>query len=373
MPSSCDRSARHLLVVAASSILCACTGLPPLTLHGERGADAPSGPKVAALVAHLKCEVNEAANSNQVLPLYDDVPALTRNGQEHLTPDHQAFTLENIFKEIEYIGEATWTLDVTQTGAFSPSAAFSKYYRGAVGLLPATGAVLSVGGNLSEAAHRYITFNGSIDIAWLSTTEPAPFEAIAGPVRPLPEVARPPCSEGSELGGNLGLKETLADGLIAAAMNDISAVTPLEAAAPGTIAGGIAAGPLTIPAANSFGQISTQVDFTINEGVNGGPTWTLGYFNGPGSGSNGLLNYSRQVKDTLVVTFVPVCIRQKYWTDNTAPPYGYLPKTVEGTPRWSELLPPCGGIGYPQARQNASTTALQQNELILLRNALQLR
>jgi hypothetical protein len=67
--------------------------------------------------------------------------------------------------EIEYVGEATFTLDVTQAGAFSPSAAFSQYYHGALGLIPATGDILSVGGTLSDTAHRYVIFDSSIDLS----------------------------------------------------------------------------------------------------------------------------------------------------------------------------------------------------------------
>jgi hypothetical protein len=180
---------------------------------------------------------------------------------------------------------------------------------------------------------------------------------------------RLPCTEWAELGGDLKLKETLATPLIAHGMTDISALTPLEAPSPGTTPGGIALGPIPVPSTYSFGVISTQIDFTIIEGINGGPTWTLVYFKGP-SPSTGLFNFSRQVKDQLILTFVPVCIRQKYWTDNISPPYEYSPEMIEGTPPWANLLPPCGGIGYLQARLNASAIGQSRNDLILLQNTL---
>lgn len=358
--------------LVTSMTLSACSGLPPLMLVGEPGADAPHGPQVAALVAHLKCEMSDAINSTQELPFYSDVPRLIKKNKPYSDiqgDQSRAFTLNNLFKEIEYVGEATWTLDVTQTGAFTPAVIVSEYYNKARGLLPATGAVLSVGGQLSEAAHRYVTFNSSIDFARLNATERAPFEAITPPVAPLSAEQRPSCISGSELGGDLGLKETLATGLIASSMNDISALKILETPAPGATPGGISLGPIPVSSNYSFGAISTQIDFTIIEGVNGGPTWNLSYFKGPAASSNGLLNFNRQVKDTLIVSFVPVCIRQKYWTDSTGSPYEYQPEMIEGTPPWANLLPPCGGVGYLQAKLNAAATAQSRNDLILLQNS----
>ena len=143
----------------------------------------------------------------------------------------------DLFKEIEYVGEATWTLDVTQTGAVSPTTSTSRYFNSPRGILPSTGSTLSVGGNLSEGAHRYLTFNSSIDFAKLNATEAAPFEGIVPPVRPLQDDNwRSLCgmSHGVELGGDLGIKENLATALIASAMNDISALQP-SIPSPGTI------------------------------------------------------------------------------------------------------------------------------------------
>jgi hypothetical protein len=362
------------VALVISMMLNGCTGLPPLMIAGDPSADAPNGPQVAALVAHLKCETWDAVNSTQVLPLYDDSPQLNRiNLIQGATPEspayRRAFTLQNLFKEIEYVGEATWTLDVIQTGAVSPTTSTSRYFNGPRGILTATGSTLSVGGNLSEGAHRYLTFNSSIDFARLNATETAPFEGIGPTVPPLKDDNRRSLcgmSQGVELDGNLGIKENLATALIASAMNDISALQP-STPSPGTTPGGIALGPIPVPSTYSFGQISTQIDFTIIEGVSGGPLWSLAYFKGPGLS---LFNFSRQVKDTLILTFVPVCIHQKYWTNSKAPPYEYSPPVIEGTPPWAKLLPPCGGVGYEQARINATATAQSRNDLILLQNSI---
>ena len=59
--------------------------------------------------------------------------------------------------------------------------------------------------------------------------------------------------------------------------------------------------------ASSF---SEKIDFSLTWGVNGGPSWNLLKFKGPGGGggANGqLLNYSRQKQDTLISTFSATC------------------------------------------------------------------
>ncbi len=109
-----------LVLVPALPLLFGCTSIPPMVLNGDHGA-APVGPTVAALVANLKCELYNAANSTVMLPFYQDDPDLSKLRNKRLGNDPRAFNLKNIFREIEYVGEATFTLDVTQTGAFSPT------------------------------------------------------------------------------------------------------------------------------------------------------------------------------------------------------------------------------------------------------------
>jgi hypothetical protein len=247
----------------------------------------------------------------------------------------------------------------------------AKYYSGSVGDLPATGALLSVGGTLSDAGHRFITFSTDMDMARFNESVFVPFPRITRPV-PLIEdsadVKPENCDKGMELGGQLGLKEVLATGLIAAAMNNANDLDKqaLDQGITNTAAGP----PISVPSTASFGQISTQIDFTIIEGVSGGPNWTLNYFKGPNAGNSSLLSFQRQVKDTLVATFVPVCIRQRYWTDSMAPPYEYVPKPVVGSPPWMNFLPPCGGVDDTQLRSAALGQAASANIAIYQRNTV---
>jgi hypothetical protein len=68
------------------------------------------------------------------------------------------------------------------------------------------------------------------------------------------------------------------------------------------------------------------------------------------------LSLNRVVKDTLIVTVLPVCIREKYYPKNwiagdssydpKAPakvsyPMEYDPEMGRGTPGWANYLPPC--------------------------------
>ena len=357
-------------LMLASQLLSACTSIPAFLLNGDGTADAPAGPKVAALIANLKCELWDAAQSKNLLPYYTDDPHLQI--KNHDPTGDRAFTLNNIFQEIEYVGEATFTLDVTDTGGFNPSAAISEYIHGPKGLFPATGVVLSVGGQLSEAAHRQITLDSSMDFSRLVESVPNPLAKDKHIITPLAKVLPAPgtCDGGSELGGRLGVKEALATGIIATAMNDI-AVFPAGGSGSGgsiDIAGVTPA--VSVAATYAFGQISAQIDFTIIENINGGPTWTLTHFKGPGGNSSGLLNINRQVKDTLTLTFVPVCIRQKYFTNSTSPPYEYKPEMVDGTPGWANYLPRCTDVKHLQSQVEALTKAKNNNSAILLQNSL---
>jgi len=114
-------------------------------------------------------------------------------------------------------------------------------------------------------------------------------------------------------------------------------------------------GPTKIQASDmkyGFDQMQIVVDFTVSSTLNGGPAWTLSHFKGP-TGASGLFGYSRSVKDTLTMTLLPICIRQKYETTSKEAPYRYQPELVEGTPRWSNFLPPCSS---PTVRKGQAVT-----------------
>lgn len=366
-----------LITGASAQLLLGCTHIPALVVFNRAPGPAPAGPKVASLVANLKCELWSAATSDEVLPSYrDDLTLVTRN-KPSAEPD-RAFTMRNFFTEVEYVGLASYTLDVTEASSLNPIATWSQYYHPPTGVFPATGATLSVGGQLSETAHRFINFNSSVDFGRLVDSQPS--AAMSDPAKKLQKnLAAPPtgaCDRGAELGGNLGLKETLATGLIAAAMNDIAVFPSAEITptAPFQVSG-IAPG-ISIPATYPFGQISVQIDFTIIGNVNGGPNWILQYFRGAGGNPLGLVNLNRQVKDTVAITFVPVCMRAKYIAklDDTTKtlkwPHQYIPKPIEGSPGWINFLPLCKDINRDQAVANAVAKAKENNNQLFLQQNL---
>jgi hypothetical protein len=330
---------------AMSGVLaCALTGcgLPPLMLGENLSmAVAPSGPSVAALVANIKCELWEAANDTTKLPYYKDLPGLPPHEPSHHPSPDREFNLHNLFVEIEYVADYKLTLQVTDTGALNPSANFIKN-------LPAAGTnlTLAVGGQLSEQADRFIDIYQSVDFSRLvgSPENPRytavrkvpghldkPFPKISDRLAELPEQIEggpSPCSHGALLGGRLGLKEALATYAITSRMQDVAVLlSPSGSSSGGTLYGQQIS--LTGFNGYAFGQMDSQIDFTILMDVNGGPEWTLATFKGPtvtgGGGANGqgLLNFSRQAKDTVLVTVIPVCIRAKYF------PQGWLKYTPQ--------------------------------------------
>ena len=110
------------------------------------------------------------------------------------------------------------------------------------------------------------------------------------------------------------------------------------------------------PAASASGaqsatKFASIVDFTINAGVSGGPTWTLTHFKGPGGGSNGLVNLTRTYFDSLTISFVPTC--QKRDVDPLTP-----------SDFW-DAIPGCKAAGSTSTAEaiNAAQTQMQSMHL----------
>lgn len=142
---------------AAMALLSGCMSVPRYDLFARPHNGVSVGPKVAALIANVQCEIAVAATSRLLLEHYkiDETgelgPVTAVRGPSE---DPTDFTLYNWFKNIEYVVATTYQLEVTDTGSFNPSLGFSTFWRPAVDLLPATSAVLSVGGTLSDSGHR---------------------------------------------------------------------------------------------------------------------------------------------------------------------------------------------------------------------------
>ncbi len=345
------RSKLGVFVLVAMTALGGCSNLPPFVIGSNDGKGPPAGPKIQELTANLKCELWAAANSADELAYYEDSPTVTEHQQDldhhpsfkNPTAPDRLFTLKNMFQEIEYVADVEWTLDVTDTGAFNPGITLTKPFNTASGALPATSGVLSVGGILSQAGHRYINIYETVDFSRLIKSPP--HVGVADQESEIANNVKDQCpnqnyvAKGSQLGGNLGMKEMLETAITSTSMSDIY-VAPnlnLPAAVKSNVTGQY-----------MFGMIGVDVDFTIIENINGGPTWTLSFFKGPGGSNSGLLNFNRQVKDTLAITFVPVCVRQKYKTAAAANStyFKYDPELIVGTPFWANFLPPCGPMNY---------------------------
>ena len=118
------------------------------------------------------------------------------------------------------------------------------------------------------------------------------------------------------LGGDLALEETIDSGL--RAMDSVRAYP----AAPSGAKSGQSASSASLSQSGSGTGFSAKLDFQVLWGLNGGPSWTLLGFKGPGgggaasggggslgSGTNGgqLLSYSRTKLDTLISTFSATC------------------------------------------------------------------
>jgi hypothetical protein len=367
------------LTVAVATGLAGCGGVPQFVLMQDKtpigGAGQQStvsdaarvGPKVASLVANLKCELWKAANSTKTLPYYnnDSDNLYTRNRTED---PKRTYNLKNLFSEIQYVAQATFNLDVIEVGALNPSLTYTDPVKGAVGLLPATSHVLAVTGTISETPHRYIQFNQAIDFGRLVEAAAPDSLEIATPLANMPKLGFNCGSDsgGSELQGNLGLEEILATGMIAASMSDIS-VFPTSASAKGSV---LNAGmePITVSSNNVFGLISAQIDFTVVRSLGLGATWNLRYLKGPG-GPN-LLTLNRQVKDTVLITFVPVCIRRRpdYEKPDESGRYEYTQPfpMVEGTPGWANYLGPCTSAKVTKDKADAVLRGKSTNELLQL-------
>jgi hypothetical protein len=88
-----------------------------------------------------------------------------------------------------------------------------------------------------------------------------------------------------------------------ASMNDVSLLPDTSSSSSTNTSSGGPPTPTGGQSQYTFGLISAQIDFTIIQSVNGGPTWTLSYFKGPGGASQGLFNFGRTVIDKLNISF----------------------------------------------------------------------
>jgi hypothetical protein len=400
-------------------------GLPPLMLDQDSSRSvAPSGPSVAAVLANIKCELWQAANDENELPYYLDAQGLPPHPPSRHPSPGREFTLKNLFEEIEYVAELKLTLETLDSGAVNPSVNFIQPLA-----VAATNLTTAVGAQAFGSTDRIFDLYQSIDFQRLVASIEHPrfrrgFKAdgisFSFLEEPHPGAMKPfsfdnlpndqiPCDQGLALHGKLGLREDLATSAIASAMQD-SAVLLKTVGSSGTVWGQTPA--LAGFNGYAFGEMDTTINFTINLDLNVGPNWTLATFKGPnvtsqgGTNGSGLVNVSRYVKDSLTLTVIPVCIRQKYFPQLWLPgklklkpasggspsmtgdltgqvkkdgslgadfkitpsaakatelpiefPMYYDPEMVFGTPVWANYLPPCLSAAGKAALAAAPATA----------------
>ncbi len=313
---------RVALLSAISLTLSGCVGNPDFDLRVKDSEYGSAVFRIASIMANVKCELWEAANSEQELPSFHNDTDLRRRETEQAEPD-RVFNLKNIFSTIAYVGEMSITLDATERSGVSPSAHFFGWGSDARPLS------VDAEASLSGVGHRESTTYHSVDFERL----------VQGEDVPAAKPPAAPCRTGTELSGPLKIVEILQAGLVASDMNDIS-VWPGNASNPGAGKGGVGD-------RYSAGQIHAVVDFTTVSSISGGPTWSLRHFEGPGKG---LLNASRVAKHQLIFTFIPICIRNKYQRIKATLPHEYEPKLPRGSPRWANYLPPCGTARAAETR-----------------------
>ena len=289
---------RFVGLISVSLTIAGCGSVP--SFDNLNGRPITASPKVADLVTHIQCEIWRIKQTGEF-------PKLSTQ---------------------KYVAFAQLTVDVTNLEGTAPSLNFIHPY-----LAPMTNLTYGIGGQLTGTQHRNMTQSFSIN--------------LNDPQRD----AEATCADqhknkvGSQLAGDLGLEAIIRDGMDRSQDDDFVFHQPIA-----TTAG---LNQTNLPV---FGS---TVDFTIVYGLsNVGPTWTLTHFKGPGGGSGGgggggaagasggasggggsggaqgLLTLTRTNKDTLIISFAPVCP-----TPSTCP----IPKPAfepTPTPKLEEIIVP---------------------------------
>jgi hypothetical protein len=257
----------------AAIFLAACTSAPDFRTAGvdyDNSAYAGQIP-VGAIVDHIACELYkaDAAHGNEL-------------------------------SSESYAAVATLNLKVDDNGGVAPSLNFIHPF-----ITPMNSVTYALGGQLNEARERTYSQTFAFNIPEISKT---PAKGGCS----LDEVAW-----GINLTGDLKIKEAIDMGLSSIPSPDTKGsdssrwmVEPLTlgntssfTAYPTTTTTTSAAGQPTSPILDhpAFG---TTIQFVLTKGINGGPTWTLTSFKGPG-GMSPLASYSRMDTQQIIIALSP--------------------------------------------------------------------
>jgi len=258
------KAAYSSIIVGALS---AC-GPAPFDLISREG-----GPTVADLVVHIQCAIRDSVRKQKEQGI--DVAWLKG-----------------------YVGAANLTVDVVDVEGLNPSLSFIEPR-----VPVTTNLTLAVGGQLQGTQHRNFNYNFPILLDEL-TADTAPTKIkCSNPVDGHAQVAgaKEPV-DGTGLRGDLGLLDVMNMGKTAIDNTrftlDYSAISSMGV---------------------KYESFGSTIEFTILEGISGGPNWNLVHFKGP-NGSPGLISVNRTAKDTLVISFAA----PNPGTTPPPPPHGAL-------------------------------------------------
>lgn len=332
----------YVLASALCLTLGACnsSGTPSFDLLGP---DNPKtiAPTIANVVDHVACEIQTAmvarlgaypATSGQALSDGDLKKWLNGIADDKGPQKEVRGVWSNLISD-NFVASVNLTLQVTNSEGLNPSMNFlTPYSPITTPSGPFNGNfTLAVGGQFDGTQNRTFTLSYLIDLYRLWGT-------------PLTN-----CDGGPQFGiqGNLGMDEIFVDGVSAidrTKLYNIYSAPDEAAAAPVLPHGGdlssqflmlMAGQPNGGAAKSNTVSFGSEVDFTIVQAMNGGPTVSLHYFSGPGGGgggggkgggsssggggaSQGLLGFNRTAVDTLTIQVGATCRKEpgpkdSYW------------------------------------------------------------
>ncbi|HEY2707191.1 MAG TPA: hypothetical protein VGI95_03995 [Caulobacteraceae bacterium] len=235
-------------------------------------------PDASQIVTHIQCE------------LYDV-----------MTPTNKEESIDNyrLLREQGYVVAAQLTMDVSNNEGFTPALSFISP------LVPAaTNFTGSIAGQISAVQHKNFTQSFTIRL------DPTEFEKRTDE---LDEYCGRDKWTSYGLRGDLGLANIIEAGLYHSNRDQFLFPIP-PSPSDAEIKAGMPSETLRLlneikdakAGATTEPVFGATIEFTLVYGVTAaGPTWTLVRFKGPGSGNSGLLNGTRTIKDTLVISFAP--------------------------------------------------------------------
>lgn len=220
---------------------------------------------MAQLIDHIQCALGDAVAADKSGP-----------ADGFLGWDH-------------YVAGILLTVEATNVEGLDPSFSFVNPYK-----VTGTNITLALEAEMNGTQHRTFTYAFPL---YLNALPPCKGLAYSAKDRTKPDPSGV-LLDGTGIVGNLDLDLTLAMGRSAITQTG----TPRDLKAPlGTVGDEV---------------VGSQIDFTVVEGIGGGPQWTLNHFKGPGgsTGSSGgagaeagMINFTRTAKDTLQISFARFC------------------------------------------------------------------